>query len=73
MATDAETATNQALRFANALRWERGQRKESEERLEAANAVRAGVGCCACAERPTGLSGVCCDVLLCRILIRHAS
>jgi hypothetical protein len=46
-ATDAETATNQALRFANALRWERGQRKQSEERLEAANAVRCAAvrGC----------------------------
>ena len=42
-ATNAEVATNQALRFANALRWERGQRKEGEERLEAANEVR-GVG-----------------------------
>ena len=39
-ANDAEVATNQALRFANALRWERGQRKEGEERLEAANEVR---------------------------------
>eukprot|EP01043_Picozoa_sp_COSAG02_P022882 COSAG02_NODE_1203_length_13900_cov_11.040287_17_plen_71_part_00 len=61
MATDAaEVATNQALRFANALRWERGQRKEGEERLEAANEVRCicvwagGLGC-ACAELEGGL------------------
>ena len=46
-ATEAETATNQALRFANALRWERGQRKEGEERLEAAQAVRKKTCLCA--------------------------
>ena len=40
MADAAENAQNQALRFANALRWERGQRKEAEERSEGLAAVR---------------------------------
>ena len=38
LAADAETATNQALRFANALRWERGQRKECEAREQTKDA-----------------------------------
>jgi hypothetical protein len=35
LASGSDQAQNQALRFANALRWERGQRKEAEEKLEA--------------------------------------
>ena len=45
---DAEVATNQALRFANALRWERGQRKEADEKLESAQAVRGTLPLCFC-------------------------
>lgn len=37
---DADKAQDQALRFANALRWERGQRKESEDRANTLQGVR---------------------------------
>ena len=40
LAAETDKAQDQALRFANALRWERGQRKESEDRANSLQAVR---------------------------------